>query len=643
MTNFGRARPVPEILAEATRKLDGSAPRPGWVTTTTEPRQWELDWALGVHQRVLWDAGFDLARAAAVLGTPKLIPALERLRERYFAARLHMPVHPGTTVVWSGAMYSAANFAALVRLLLTRIPADGEDDSGCGSGAARSISIDQLKAAFLAFVVSTERSRRSNDPGNRSNARKADIADQFENMRSLELGGARSFQGAEVWIDRTHGLDYRRAAKGKGLWVVRPVEAELTRLRMVLTGIRTTLLENPDEAASSASSRARAQRLACLREVHEYHRLTGHAVPPAMIDGVLGDRLVWSGRRADAGNYHRLCCLLFALTTPALNAQTVSQAAPERTTSIGELETLLLAFGVVDPGRDGGARDDEVPSLDQMDLAGDFAALRAEVLAPPRNLDGVEIWIDGRNRWEFRSADGSEWTIRSVSESRMTTIDPLLDRLLWVRARAAAWGPNALTLSRLFMLPAIVYFVLTERMAWAYAFYLIGNLTDVLDGSLARALHTTSDLGARLDRGVDVVFNGITGAAILVAAQRRHDVIPMVVVASLAMVLPVSQFLFVSTGTIAACVRSVFFRVVLATLMIARVPGLDAKLALALVGVLELVLGSVYELNVKIHDIDQGRRGLWSNGESRESIRPKVLVAERIESLRGWLAARMRR
>lgn len=44
---------------------------------------------------------------------------------------------------------------------------------------------------------------------------------------------------------------------------------------------------------------------------------------------------------------------------------------------------------------------------------------------------------------------------------------------------------------------------------WFYAFYLIGGLSDVLDGWTARRLGEVSDFGARLDTVADIVFFGV--------------------------------------------------------------------------------------------------------------------------------------
>lgn len=65
---------------------------------------------------------------------------------------------------------------------------------------------------------------------------------------------------------------------------------------------------------------------------------------------------------------------------------------------------------------------------------------------------------------------------------------------------------NIITISRLALLPFIVYFLLTEQRFIAFAIMLISLLSDGLDGYLARRLHQESRLGKFLDPLCDKIF-----------------------------------------------------------------------------------------------------------------------------------------
>jgi cardiolipin synthase len=80
--------------------------------------------------------------------------------------------------------------------------------------------------------------------------------------------------------------------------------------------------------------------------------------------------------------------------------------------------------------------------------------------------------------------------------------------------------PNLLSLIRLFLLP--VFFVLLvkyENNLMAFIVILIASLTDLVDGSIARATNTVSRLGQLLDPFVDRVFI-IVGIIAIFATQR---------------------------------------------------------------------------------------------------------------------------
>lgn len=64
--------------------------------------------------------------------------------------------------------------------------------------------------------------------------------------------------------------------------------------------------------------------------------------------------------------------------------------------------------------------------------------------------------------------------------------------------------PNALTIFRLFMVLPMILF---EPFSLPFmAAYVLGGASDILDGPIARKFNVTSQFGAALDGGVDLVF-----------------------------------------------------------------------------------------------------------------------------------------
>ena len=73
---------------------------------------------------------------------------------------------------------------------------------------------------------------------------------------------------------------------------------------------------------------------------------------------------------------------------------------------------------------------------------------------------------------------------------------------------AAAGGtnvtiPNIITLLRFFLVPGIVFALMTQRMEWAFACFLLAGISDGVDGFIARQFNQRSRLGAYLDPMAD--------------------------------------------------------------------------------------------------------------------------------------------
>lgn len=63
--------------------------------------------------------------------------------------------------------------------------------------------------------------------------------------------------------------------------------------------------------------------------------------------------------------------------------------------------------------------------------------------------------------------------------------------------------PNMITLMRFFLVPGVVFAMLTGRMEWAFAGFLVAGVSDGVDGFIARQFNQRSVLGAYLDPMAD--------------------------------------------------------------------------------------------------------------------------------------------
>lgn len=61
------------------------------------------------------------------------------------------------------------------------------------------------------------------------------------------------------------------------------------------------------------------------------------------------------------------------------------------------------------------------------------------------------------------------------------------------------WLPNLITLGRLFLVPALVYFVMLDQVAAAFWIFVLAGASDAVDGLLAKRLDAVTRLGTYLD------------------------------------------------------------------------------------------------------------------------------------------------
>jgi len=63
--------------------------------------------------------------------------------------------------------------------------------------------------------------------------------------------------------------------------------------------------------------------------------------------------------------------------------------------------------------------------------------------------------------------------------------------------------PNMITILRFFLVPGVIFALLTDRMGWAFAGFVIAGISDGVDGFIARNYNQRSELGAYLDPMAD--------------------------------------------------------------------------------------------------------------------------------------------
>ena len=66
--------------------------------------------------------------------------------------------------------------------------------------------------------------------------------------------------------------------------------------------------------------------------------------------------------------------------------------------------------------------------------------------------------------------------------------------------------PNLITILRFLLVPGVVFALLTDKMGWALAGFLVAGISDGIDGFIARQFNQRTELGAYLDPMADKVL-----------------------------------------------------------------------------------------------------------------------------------------
>lgn len=110
-------------------------------------------------------------------------------------------------------------------------------------------------------------------------------------------------------------------------------------------------------------------------------------------------------------------------------------------------------------------------------------------------------------------------------------------------------APNIITLSRLILVPVIMWLMATGEKQWALFVFIVAGLSDAADGFLAKHYHLESELGAYLDPMADkllivtiFIMLGLSGGLpvwLVIAVVSRDVLIVMAVILSWMLARPV--------------------------------------------------------------------------------------------------------
>lgn len=157
---------------------------------------------------------------------------------------------------------------------------------------------------------------------------------------------------------------------------------------------------------------------------------------------------------------------------------------------------------------------------------------------------------------------------------------------------------NLITILRLLLVPGVTYALMSGRMDWAFAGFLVAGISDAVDGFVARQFNQRTELGAYLDPVADklllvsvFIVLGIMGRLplwLVIAAVSRDALIVCAVVLSSVMARPVviRPFLVSKANTAA--------QIVLAAVVLAELAlGVDVeRLRTVLIVVCGLLTGA---------------------------------------------------
>lgn len=106
--------------------------------------------------------------------------------------------------------------------------------------------------------------------------------------------------------------------------------------------------------------------------------------------------------------------------------------------------------------------------------------------------------------------------------------------------------PNILSMIRLLMIPVTVAFIINDRLLWGLAVFILAELTDLVDGYIARRFNMITKLGAWLDPLADKLM--AISVLICMTAKGIVPLVVMIIVMSKELLMIIGGFIVVKKG-----------------------------------------------------------------------------------------------
>jgi cardiolipin synthase len=110
--------------------------------------------------------------------------------------------------------------------------------------------------------------------------------------------------------------------------------------------------------------------------------------------------------------------------------------------------------------------------------------------------------------------------------------------------------PNIVSLSRIVLIPFVIYLLAIKSWIWALAFFIIASLTDLLDGWSARKLNQVSEFGKFIDPIADkfLVISVLSALMVLDPYLEMFDFWMIVVIIGRDIMITLMRYLAIRRG-----------------------------------------------------------------------------------------------
>lgn len=132
--------------------------------------------------------------------------------------------------------------------------------------------------------------------------------------------------------------------------------------------------------------------------------------------------------------------------------------------------------------------------------------------------------------------------------------------------------PNFLSISRLVLLPLILFFIATKQTIIALVFMIISWITDALDGYIARKTNQVTNIGKVLDHFVDKIWVGTILIFLVIIRDLPYWIAGAVILRDILIVigstLAIQKRCIVYSSNILGKVAGFFFAVLMVTYLL---------------------------------------------------------------------------